>query len=294
LDRYLPGWGGAEIFCLGVYAAWVGSLMRDPARARRVRPRIWALFSFVFFAQLGLGLAGLDEMLMTGRLHLPVPALIIGGPLYRGGGLFMPLLFGGAVLLAGPAWCSHLCYIGAWDDRMSRLGKTAPQAESASSWAWGRWATLGLVVITALGLRLAGVSGPVAVWLGAGFGLAGVGVMVLVSRRRGVMAHCAAWCPMGLVAALLGRINPFRVRLGEGCTGCGACARACRYGALDEARIDSRRPGPGCTLCGDCVGACPRGSAGYAFPGLGPRAARELFLLVVITLHAVFLGVARI
>jgi len=43
-----------------------------------------------------------------------------------------------------------------------------------------------------------------AAWLAAGFGLAGVGLMVLASRRLGVMTHCAGWCPMGLVAGILG------------------------------------------------------------------------------------------
>ena len=39
----------------------------------------------------------------------------------RGGGLFMAILFSASVLLVGPAWCSWLCYIGAWDDRVARL-----------------------------------------------------------------------------------------------------------------------------------------------------------------------------
>jgi len=49
-----------------------------------------------------------------------------------------------------------------------------------------------------------------------------------------------------------------------------------------------------CTLCGDCIPSCRESSLGYRFLGLGPGAARALFLTLVSTLHAVFLGVARI
>ncbi len=115
-DRFLPGSGPLQIVLAGVYAAWVAGLLLDPVRARKARPRLWALFSAVFFGQLALGLLGAHRLLMTGALHLPVPALILAGPLFRGEGLFMLVLFGVSVLLLGPAWCSHLCYIGAWDD----------------------------------------------------------------------------------------------------------------------------------------------------------------------------------
>ncbi len=133
-----------------------------------------------------------------------------------------------------------------------------------------------------------------AVWLAAGFGLGGVAVMATATRRTGTMAHCTTWCPLGAVATLLGRLHPFRVRMDASCTACGVCSLACRYDALRPADIEARRPGVSCTLCGDCVGACPHGSMGYRFPGLTPNAARTLFLVLAVTLHAVFLGVARI
>jgi len=113
-DRYLPGSGFAEILVLAVYASCVVRIILKAPRTARIRSRIWALFSLVFFGQLVLGLAGMERMLMTGDLHLPVPALILAGPVYRGHGLFMPILYGSTVLLVGPAWCSFLCYIGSW------------------------------------------------------------------------------------------------------------------------------------------------------------------------------------
>ena len=69
----------------------------------------------MFFAQFVFGVAGVERLLMTGQLHVPVPAVVVAGPLYRGEGLFMPILFAATLLLVGPAWCSYLCYVGSWD-----------------------------------------------------------------------------------------------------------------------------------------------------------------------------------
>ena len=68
-----------------------------------------------FFGQLALGIFADPIFLMTGKLHLPIPAVILAGPLYRFEGLFMPILFISTLLLSGPAWCSQLCYFGAFD-----------------------------------------------------------------------------------------------------------------------------------------------------------------------------------
>jgi ferredoxin len=292
LDRLLPGWGGVQVVALAAYAVGVGGAMLDRRRAPAVRGRIWGLFSAVFFLQLLLGLCGAEQFLMTGELHLPVPAVIIGGPLYRGGGYFMPILFAAAVLLAGPAWCSFLCYIGAWEERLSRRRAGAPRALSPGH-SRGRFATLALTVAAALMLRAGGAPAAAAALLAAVFGLAGVGVMVFAAARRGLMVHCTAYCPLGLVADLLGKLSPWRLRIGPGCTRCGACRRACRYGALAEGDLERGRPGLSCSLCTDCLAACRPEAIALSFPGLGPEASRRAFVVVVISLHAAFLGVAR-
>ncbi|MGE4296724.1 MAG: 4Fe-4S binding protein [Desulfovibrionaceae bacterium] len=291
-DRFLPGAGWVEVFGLGVYAAWATGAMRDPVRAPLIRRRIWSVFTLVFFGQLVLGLAGAERFLMTGTLHLPVPALIIAGPLFRGDGYFMLILFAATVVLVGPAWCSHLCYIGVWDN-WGAMAKARPKR--FPRWRAGvRWAIALLVFGTAVGLRKAGVSMGVAVWLAAAFGLGGVALMATWSRRMGAMTHCAMYCPMGLLASLCGRLHPWRMRMLSGCTQCGKCALVCRYGALTKADIERGRPGMSCTLCGDCVAGCPHGQLAYAFPGLSAATARTVFIVLVVALHAVFLGVARI
>lgn len=294
-DRYFPGWGWLEIMLLGLYAQWIGGLMLAPKGHRAIRPRIWGLFSAVFFGQLLLGLIGMDNMLMTGTLHLPVPALIVGGPLFRGDGFFMIILFSVTVLLVGPAWCSHLCYIGAWDDAMSRLGKRpAPSGALRQLSIAGRIGTLVLTVATALLLRAFGVDGASLVIIAAIFGLGGVGIMLFVSRKAGVMVHCTTYCPMGIVANIFSKVSPWRIKVGDECTRCGACFTRCRYNALDESRVELGKPAISCTMCGDCVSACAHGQINYAFPGLSGHTARTVFLTIVVSLHAIFLGVARI
>ncbi len=297
LDRYLPGLGWLQILALAIYAAWLTRAMASPINHTRLRPRIWALFSLVFFIQLGLGLLGMKNMLMTGNLHLPVPALIVGGPLFRGSGYFMPILFASSVLLVGPAWCSHLCYIGAWDDLLSRRSIQKQPANIGNFTIWGRLATLLMTIGMALGLRYTGVDGVTAIWIAAVFGLLGVGVMVFFSRRIGVMAHCSAYCPIGLVGNLLGRLSPWRMRMADSCTKCGRCSRHCRYGALEPRHIKAGYPGLSCTLCGDCVSACEATghlAMRYSCLGLSSATLRMAFVAIVAALHASFLGVARI
>jgi len=291
-ERFLPGHGWVQVMLMGIYAAWITGKILDPGRSALWRLRIWSLFSLVFFGQLALGLAGVEEMLMSGRLHLPVPALILAGPLYRGADFFMPILFLATLVLVGPAWCSHLCYIGAWEGLCSSR-QPMPQRLPA----WRQKVRAGLLVLmagSAIGLRLLAAPWWLAFSLAALFGLVGVGIMVLVSRRNGVMSHCVGYCPMGLLANWLGRISPFRLKIAEGCKNCLLCAVACRYEALGPEEIRNRRPGSSCTLCGDCLGSCPRGLIRYSLPWTSAATARAVFLVLVVALHTVFLAVARI
>jgi len=289
-ERFLPGSAPFWIAAFALYASLAAGWLLRSAGARS---RIWTLFSAVFFGQLALGLAGWGLFLMTGKLHLPVPALILAGPIYRGEGFFMPILLGVSLLLVGPAWCSHLCYIGAWDDRLARLHRGRPRPLSA--WAPRlRVAILAATLGAPALLRALDVPWEWALGLAAVFGLGGLTVMATASRRSGTMVHCTAWCPIGLVNNILGRALPWRVTIDPSCTRCGACSRACLYDALTPADLDRGRPGLTCSLCGDCLPRCPHGHLGYKFPGLTPARSRQLFVTLVATLHAVFLAVARI
>ncbi len=274
-------------FARGVSTHWVGAMGVALVNAR-------TLFSIVFWAQLALGLSGVEQLLLTGDLHLPVPAVILGGPLYRGEGLFMPILFLSTIAVVGPAWCSHLCYVGAWDHHAAARGPKKP----APLPTWRPWARVGtavLVMIVALGLSWLGAPGTLATALGLAFGLVGVALMLTWSRKTGAMTHCVAWCPMGLFATKLGWLNPFRVRLyPEACTSCMACTRACRFDCLSETHVRAGRIGEACTLCGDCLSRCKHGALEYRWLWLRGEPAQRLFLAMVVGAHAAFLGLAMI
>lgn len=292
VERYFPGWGWIEVLLASAYAFWLTTRMQDVNASPLWRRRAWRLFSAVFFGQLLFGLMGAQKFLMTGKLHLPVPAMILAGPLYRGKITFMLILFLSTVLLAGPAWCSHLCYFGTWDDaaatRRRRPGPLPPWRQAL------RVTILILVITSALGCSALGVPAGPATLLGTFFGIAGVAVMLSWSKKSGQMTHCLTICPVGLLADWLGQVNPFRVRLGPGCDGCGACATACRYDALRPEDIRRRKPGLSCSLCGDCLRACPAGAIHYRFCSLRPRAARTVFVVVLVSIHSLFLVLARI
>jgi len=168
-DRLLPGVGWLEIFGLSLYGAIVVDKMQDPKTAQAMRLRIWTLFSLVFFGQLALGLTVSPVFLMSGELHIPVPAMILAGPVYRGEGLFMPILFLATVVLVGPAWCSHLCYFGAWDNVAAR---NVRRPRSLRQWAEPIRLTLLLAIIgVALLLRAVGGAPLLAGLIGLGFGI---------------------------------------------------------------------------------------------------------------------------
>ncbi len=291
-ERFVTHAGWLQIGLLGVYASWAIGMLYPRKQTALWRRRLWTLFSVVFFAQLVIGLSGLERFLMSGELHLPIPAMIVAGPLYRGEGLFMPILFGVTVLLVGPAWCSYLCYIGSWDLNAAQRQKRPGFLPKRNTWI--RVGILVVVIASAVSLRLLGVNSLAATLMGAGFGLVGLMVILLISSRMGTMAHCASYCPIGLVADILGKLSPFRLRISDGCTECGACSHKCRYDALRPEQIRARTPGLSCTLCGDCLSSCKGGSIQYALGGRAFPAARSVFLVAVVSFHAVFLGVARI
>jgi len=291
-ERFWPSGGWLEVLALSTWAAWLTEKLLDAKTQPTWRRRLWGLFSIVFFAQLAFGLLGAEHLLMTGTLHLPVPAVILAGPIYRGGGFFMVVLFLSTLLFVGPAWCSYLCYFGAMDSAMAHR-RRRPVALPR----WVRRARLAILIAvatTAAILRLVGASGAVAAGAGLAFGVAGLALIAQRSRQLGVMVHCTVYCPIGLIANMLGKVSPFRVRIGDGCTECGLCAKACRFDALHAEDIARRRPGLTCSLCGDCLGSCKDGQLGYRFLSLDPRRSRALFMALVAALHAVFLGVARI
>ena len=291
LERFISGGGWIEVLLVALYGGFLAHKMRDPDRAPRWRSISWTLFSVVFFSQLFLGLSGLDRFLMTGDLHLPVPAMILGGPLYLWEVSFMTLLFLSTVVLTGPAWCSHLCYFGAIDHQLagqSREKKRYPDKRAL------RYTLLFVFIATALLMRITGVETRIATLAGITAGVIGLLILLIFSPRQSGMVHCTRFCPVGTLVMHLKKINPFRVYIGQQCTTCLACVPYCRYGALNAHAIQRGKPQDSCTYCGDCLAACHRSSIRYSFPGLSSRNARNLYLLLTLSFHAIFMALGRI
>ncbi len=291
LERFMTGGGWIEIVMIALYAALVAYHMQDPKKAAIWRKYTWFAFSVVFFAQLIIGLFGYESFLMTGKLHLPVPMMILAGPIYRGHTSVMTILFLSTVILSGPAWCSHLCYFGAIDN-LSAIRKTS---RTPLRYKWALKSTVMILVIAGtIALRWMQVPVLAATLIAGGFGMVGLGVILLISRREGRMVHCTAYCPIGTIVNLTRFVNPFRMYIdNNSCTDCLACTKHCKYDALNLSDIVSRKPGLTCTFCGDCVTSCHAGSIKYRFLGLSPGAARNLYLLITISLHACTMALAR-
>lgn len=290
-ERFIKGGGWAEIFLISVYGAFVIYKMQDPVNVPGWRKITWTIFSVVFFSQLIIGLSGFEKFLMTGKLHLPIPMMIIAGPIYRGQLSVMTILFLSTVILTGPAWCSQLCYFGAFDN-LAAGGKTSREI---LKYKGAIKSTILVFVITmALILRLLKVSGLVSTLLALAFGITGIAIMIFFSLRRKKMVHCVMYCPVGTVVNLFKHINPFRMYIDRSCTLCMNCTKFCKYDALNPADIKNGKPSVTCTLCGDCLAGCHHNSIKYKYFSLRPELARNLYLILTISLHASCIALARI
>jgi polyferredoxin len=292
-ERFLPGYGGwIEIMVIAFYAGFIIDRMIQSRNITYWRRLTWTLFTIVFFGQLLLGLLGYDRFLMTGTLHLPVPAMIAGGSIYKLKLGFMPILFISTIIISGPAWCSQLCYFGAIDFQASRGGKKPKKLKHKDAL---KMTFLLLVVVGALLLRLFNVDYLTATWMGGVFGLAGLGIIILVSRKKKMMYHCTIYCPIGTLTQYVKFINPFRMYIEtNACTLCMHCKPHCKYDALHTSDIKNGKPGISCTYCGDCVASCDTEAIKYKLFNLRGQRAQNAWIIISIALHAVFLALGRI
>lgn len=293
LERLIPYGGWIEILLLALYGAFVAWNMWDVNKSSKWRIVTWTVFSAWFFLQLFMGIVVSDVFLLSGKLHLPIPAMIIGGPVYRWQISIMTLLFLSTAVLSGPSWCSHLCYFGAMDGLISKRSKFN-RKDKIKYRAELKFAIVVIVIATALILRITGISSLYSTLAGLLFGIIGLAVILFLSRKRGKMIHCTVFCPVGTIVNYFSKISPFRLKIDTSCTNCMACTPTCRYDALSPDNIKNRKPGITCTLCGDCVSNCHVNSFKYSFAGVKPGTARILYLFITISLHAIFMGMGRI
>lgn len=293
LERIFQYGGWVQVVLFSVYAGFIGYKMTERKSRPVWRGRIWMLFSFVFFIQLIMGLLIDSIFLMTGKLHFPIPGLILAGPVYRFEIGFMPILLISTIILSGPAWCSQLCYFGAFDHFASNQSKR----KAGSTLLYNhrlRYAILILIISSAFILKLLHIGEPFVSILAVLFGLTGIGFMLFFSRKNGIMAHCASYCPIGTVVSLTKKISPFRFRLNNDCTKCMRCITHCKYDALNITTLRDGKIGNNCTYCGDCLTGCKHHALEYRFLNLSPSVAERLWIIITVTLQACFMAIARI
>jgi polyferredoxin len=68
---------------------------------------------------------------------------------------------------------------------------------------------------------------------------------------------CRYLCPLGALLGLVSRFAWLRREVGDVCTECQRCARACPTGTIDPARQFASDPAE-CTVCLDCVPVCAK------------------------------------
>jgi polyferredoxin len=292
LERFLPGWGWIEIIILGLYASFLFSKLLDPSLSAKWRKISWTIFAVFFFAQLSAGLLGCENCLMTGKLHFPIPAMIIGGAIYRLEIGFMPILFLSTIILSGPAWCSQLCYFGAFDNLAAYSKKIGRKKIFYKDKV--KTTFLVLMITGVVLLRVFQLPVVYAVIGASVIGITGVVIIIFISPKTGKMIHCIAYCPIGTIIQYLKYVNPFRVKIQQECTECMVCTTACPYDALNKENILSRKPGHTCTYCGDCLYSCHGNFIAYTFFKLSPNASRKLWLIITVVIHSAFMGLARI
>lgn len=294
LERLLPRSGWIEIFFLGIYGAIITEKLLYSTNTSTLRQKIWLLFSIVFFGQLFLGLSGFSVFLMNNSLHLPIPGILIAGPVFRGKiSLFMPLLLIFSILIVGPAWCSWLCYSGSFDLIASKKSNLHSEMRLKTTVIF-RIVVILVLTGTAMLLRLTKVNSIIASLFGIGYGLIGISIMINLSTKRGIMVHCTSYCPIGLITTTIGKINLFRIKINKSCIKCNRCIKICKYGALSTASLTKGIPDLRCTLCGDCISSCKGSYINYSFLSLSPQMAKQIFITLIVILHTLFLGFGRI
>jgi polyferredoxin len=217
--------------------------------------------------------------------------MILGGPVYRGQISAMTILFLSTVILTGPAWCSHLCYFGAFDN-LAAEGKTSKEILKHKGVI--KSTILLMVIAMALILRWLNIPPVISTLLAIGFGISGIAIMIIYSVKRKKMVHCVMYCPIGTIVNVFKYVNPFRMYIDKSCTLCMHCTKFCKYDALNAEDIRNSKPSVTCTLCGDCLAGCQHNSIKYKFLKMSPERARNLYLTLTISLHAACIAMARI
>lgn len=204
----------------------------------------------------------------------------------------------GAVITLGRAWCSWACFYGGFDEGFSSIKKkpliTIPR----------KWILLPFGVLLAVALISAATLSPVyCSWLCPFkavteyaeivslktliaavifYSLFAV-LVIILPFLTGKRTQCGLFCPFGALQSLTNKINIFEVRIDQAkCRKCGKCINICPTMSIDDESLAKGKTTITCTKCGRCVDNCPADAVSYHIKGtpVGIRkdAARLLFI----------------
>ena len=280
LHRLVPGWGAGQALLAGLASG-----------PRMAAAHLAAVFLRVFRAAAG-GAFPAQPVPFAGRAASaragthPVRPAVPGRGLALHARAVRGLAAAGGQCLVQPSVLSGRLAA----DAGPRSGRGVP-----ALWRKMRWGLRAVSLLLPLGLRLAGLPWPWALVFALALGLALLPCALWLSRKLGIPVYCCGICPLGMTANLLARLSPWRLRRNGHCTGCGACARVCRYGAL-RLDGDGRVAGPGwrCTLCRDCMSVCRHRALEIRCCGQGGAWVEQALLCSLSVLHTLFLFMGRV
>ncbi|MFZ6029837.1 MAG: 4Fe-4S binding protein [Chloroflexota bacterium] len=223
----------------------------------------------------------------------------------------MIVLWTGASLVLGRAWCSWGCFYGGIDEGFSRLLKKPRITKIDRRWTLLPWAVLlGVVLVSAVTLSpaycewlcpfkavtefeaITSIKVVIQTIIFVSLFISTVVVLPILTKRR---TQCGLFCPMGALQGATNKINIYDVRIDPAkCTQCGHCEKNCPTFSIDESSYTSGTPLMSCTKCGKCVDVCPNHAISYHIkgtqPGARPLIARMLFLYPAFLFLATFGG----
>ncbi len=218
--------------------------------------------------------------------RLIFPTSLLGGPY---GGFYAILsLWLVSVLALGRGFCSFGCFYGGLDEGFSKLHRGKPSMGKRFNWNW-RYFPFALLLTVAVAsfmsmspvycswlcplktvTEYAEVNSVVRAAQTVIFVVLGAGLLAILPALTGKRTQCALFCPLGALQSLLGRLNPYRVKIRrDACVQCGQCKTACPTLSITDSSLESYKVTTTCTRCGACMDACPTGAIDYGLAGVG-------------------------